>query len=114
MSWRIEFYDGVEQTILSMPPKIQARIIRLLELIEDYGADLGEPHTKAMGEGLFEIRAKAQEGIARGLFCYRDGRNIIILHAFVKKSLKTPNKDIKLAKNRMKEVKYEWITISKK
>lgn len=107
MSWNIVFYYGVEQEILDMPPKIQARMLRLLELIEVHGANLGEPHTKAIGEGLFEIRAKAQEGIGRGLFCYLNGRNINVLHAFVKKSPKTPKKDIKLAYSRMKEVKHE-------
>ncbi|MEZ8107388.1 type II toxin-antitoxin system RelE/ParE family toxin [Vibrio cortegadensis] len=114
MSWNVDFYDGVEYAILAMPPKIQARIVRLLELIEERGANLGEPHTKSMGDGLFEIRAKAQEGIGRGLFCYLDGKNIKVLHAFVKKSQKTPKKDIKLAKDRMKEVKNESLTIPKR
>ncbi|EHK6027579.1 type II toxin-antitoxin system RelE/ParE family toxin [Vibrio parahaemolyticus] len=105
MSWKVEFYDGVEDAILDMPPKLQARMLKLLELIEKHGANLGEPHTKSMGDGLFEIRAKAQEGIGRGLFCYLDGKKISVLHVFVKKSQKTPQKDIKLAKERMKEVR---------
>ncbi|WP_338089229.1 type II toxin-antitoxin system RelE/ParE family toxin [Photorhabdus khanii] len=57
-----------------------------------------------MGKGLFEIRAKAQEGIGRGLFCYLRGSNIIVLHVFIKKSQKTPKKDLDLAYERMKEV----------
>ncbi|KGT35430.1 hypothetical protein HC02_06130 [Vibrio parahaemolyticus] len=105
MSWKVELYDGVENAILDMAPKLQARMLKLLELIEVHGANLGEPHTKAMGDGLFEIRAKAQEGIGRGLFCYLDGNNINVLHVFVKKSQKTPKKDIQLAKDRMREVK---------
>ncbi|MGL4381982.1 MAG: type II toxin-antitoxin system RelE/ParE family toxin [Vibrio sp.] len=105
MSWNVEFYDGVEQAILEMPVKIQARMFRLLELIEEHGANLGEPHTKSIGDGLFEIRAKAQEGIGRGLFCYLDGKNIKVLHAFVKKSPKTTKKDLDLARDRMREVK---------
>jgi len=105
MCWIVDFYDGVEENILSMPPKIQARMFRLLELIEEHGANLGEPHTKAMGDGLFEIRAKAKEGIGRGLFCCLNGKNIKILHAFVKKTKKTPKKDLDLAKDRMREVK---------
>ncbi|MBE3653832.1 type II toxin-antitoxin system RelE/ParE family toxin [Vibrio navarrensis] len=107
MSWNIELYDGVEEAILDMPPKMQARMLKLLELMEEHGANLGEPHTKAMGDGLFEIRAKSQEGIGRGLFCHLEGKNINVLHAFVKKSQKTPKKDIKLARVRMKEVKNE-------
>ncbi|WP_227484023.1 type II toxin-antitoxin system RelE/ParE family toxin [Vibrio sp. VGrn 2] len=46
------------------------------------------------GDGLFEIRAKAQEGIGRGLFCYLKGQHVYVLRAFVKKSNKTPKKEI--------------------
>lgn len=91
-------------SILNMPPKIQARMIKLLELIEKHGANLGAPHTEPMGEGLFESRAKAQEGIGRSLFCYMKGRHIVVLHAFIKKSSKTPKSDLDLAKHRKAEV----------
>ena len=104
MSWKIEFYDGVEDAILDMPPKIQARMLKLLELIEKHGANLGSPHTESMGDGLFEIRAKAQEGIGRGLFCYLKGKHIFVLSAFVKKTKKTPKREIQLARDRQKEV----------
>lgn len=105
VTWDVDFYDGVEDAILAMPPKIQARMLKLLELIEEHGANLGSPHTESMGDGLFEIRAKAKEGIGRGLFCYMDGPHVLILHAFVKKSQKTSKPDLKLARDRMKEVK---------
>lgn len=105
MTWKVEFYnDSVERSILDMPPKIQARMLKLLELIEKHGANLGPPHTESMGEGLFEVRAKAQEGIGRSLFCYMKGRHIIILHAFIKKSQKTPKSDLDLARQRKAEV----------
>jgi phage-related protein len=90
MCWQIDFYKGVEQIILEMPPKIQARMVKLLELMEKHGANLGPPHTESMGGGLFEIRAKAQEGIGRGLFCYLQGKHIFVLNAFVKKHKKHP------------------------
>ena len=89
---KVDFYAGVEDEILSMPPKMQARMIKLLELIEQHGANLGPPHTDSMGDGLFEIRAKSQEGIGRGLFCYLKGKHIYVLRAFIKKSNKTPEK----------------------
>jgi len=57
-----------------------------------------------MGAGLFEVRAKAQEGIGRGLFCYLKGKHIYVLHAFVKKSQKTPKKELDLARERQREV----------
>ncbi|WP_261843486.1 type II toxin-antitoxin system RelE/ParE family toxin [Aliamphritea ceti] len=105
MTWNVDFYDGVAEAILDMPPKIQARMLKLLEMIEKHGANLGPPHTESMGNGLFEIRAKAKEGIGRSFFCYMEGTNIQVLHAFVKKTKKTPKKDLDLATDRMKEVK---------
>jgi Phage-related protein len=65
MTWKITFYKGVDDDLLNLPPKIQARIIRLLELIENHGPNLGPPHTKSLGDGLFEIRAKSAEGVGR-------------------------------------------------
>lgn len=105
MTWTINFYNGVEEEILSMPPKIQARMLKLLDLIEEHGANLGPPHTEPMGDGLFEIRAKAKEGIGRSLFCYMQDQTVCVLVAFVKKTQKTPKKQLDLAKVRMKEVK---------
>jgi phage-related protein len=105
MTWDINFYGDVQNDILNMPEKIQARLIRLLDMIEKHGAHLGEPHTKSMGNGLFEIRAKAKEGTGRGFFCYMEGEAITVLHAFVKKDQKTPTKELELARKRLQEVR---------
>ncbi len=105
MTWKISFYDGVKEDIIALPVKLGARVVRLLDMMEIHGANLGSPHTEAMGNGLFEIRAKAQEGIARGLFCYMDGKHIYVLHVFVKKTEKTPKKEMDIAIERMKKVK---------
>ncbi|MCA1773202.1 MAG: type II toxin-antitoxin system RelE/ParE family toxin [Halomonas sp.] len=104
MQWKVDFYPGVDDEILGMPPKIQARMLRLLEMVEQHGANLGPPHTEPLGDGLFEIRAKAKEGIGRSLFCYVKGQRIIILHTFVKKSQKTPRQVLELARLRQLEV----------
>ncbi|TGN38216.1 type II toxin-antitoxin system RelE/ParE family toxin [Marinobacter confluentis] len=105
MAWEIELYGKVDEDLADMPPKIQARMLRLMDLMEKHGANLGAPHTKPLGDELFEIRAKAKEGIGRGIFCYMEGRRIVVLHVFVKKDQKTPKKDLELAKERLKEVK---------
>ncbi len=57
-----------------------------------------------MGDGLFEIRAQAQEGIGRSLYGYMNGKHIIVLHAFVKKSNETPKYELDLARKRNAEV----------
>lgn len=71
----------------------------------EHGPNLGMPFTKAMGKGLFEIRAKGQAGIARGVFCTISKNTIVVLHVFVKKTEATPGKELELAKKRLKEVK---------
>ena len=69
-----------------------------------HGSNLGEPKTKVIEKGLFEIRAKGKEGIGRAFYCAVKGKKIIILHGFIKKSQKTPKKELDLAKKRLKEV----------
>ena len=71
------------------------------------GPNLGEPHTKAFGSGLFELRLKGAEGIARVFFCTLVGHRIVMLHSFIKKSNKTPPREREIAEARMKEVKRE-------
>jgi phage-related protein len=70
-----------------------------------FGPDLEMPHTRAMGAGLFELRLKSQEGIGRVFYCTVVGRKIVMLHQFVKKTDKTPPKELVLARKRMKEWK---------
>jgi len=68
--------------------------------MEVYGANLGKPHTTAFGDGLFELRMKGAEGIARVFYCTLVGRRIVMLHSFVKKSQKTPPRERRIVKRR--------------
>ncbi|MES2297036.1 MAG: type II toxin-antitoxin system RelE/ParE family toxin [Pseudomonadota bacterium] len=105
MTWSIVFYsDEVEAAIARMPASIMARLIRLAERMEAFGPDLGMPHTRAMGEGLFELRVKGGAGSARVFYCTRLGNRIVVLHHFIKKSLKAPAKELAIARKRMKDV----------
>jgi phage-related protein len=106
MDWQISFYNQkVESETLSFPAGILANFLHIAEMIEEFGPALGAPYTKAMGQGLFEIRAKGKDGIGRSFFCMVQGKEVIILHSFIKKSQKTPAKELKLARKRLKEVK---------
>ena len=71
----------------------------------EHGPNLGLPYTDAFGSGLFELRLKGAEGIARVFFCMMVEQEIVMLHSFIKKTQKTPEKELKLAKQRMKELK---------
>jgi phage-related protein len=77
----------------------------MLVRMAKHGPDLGTPHTRAMGDGLFEVRAKAGEGIGRAFYCTLVGRRIVVLHGFIKKTDKTPAKELKIAHDRLKEIK---------
>jgi phage-related protein len=106
MKWQITFYnEKVEQETLNFPPGILANFLHITEMIEEFGSTIGKPYIASMGGGLFEIRSKGVEGIGRSIYCMVEGREIIILHSFIKKSQKTPKKELDLAKKPMKEVK---------
>ena len=79
-------------------------MLHILEMIEEFGPTIGKPHTAPMGEGLFEIRAKGSEGIGRVLFCTLKGKEIVVLHSFIKKTQKTPKKELDKARKRQKEL----------
>lgn len=106
MNWAITYYsESVQADILALPAGLLARYLRYADRMEVYGPDLGMPHTRAMGGGLFELRLRATEGIARVLYCTMIGKRIMILHQFTKKTNKTPPKELGIARRRMKEVK---------
>jgi phage-related protein len=90
---------------LALPAGFVARFLRYAERMEVYGPDLGTPHTRATKGGLFELRLKAAEGVARVFYCTMVERNIVMLHQFVKKTEKTPAKELTIATKRMKEMK---------
>ena len=105
MNWKVTFYsERVEAEIHAMAGAFVGRFLRYAERMEIHGPDLGMPHTRPMGDGLFELRLKAAEGIARVFFCTVVARKIVVLHQFVKKTEKTPSKEIKIARSRMKDL----------
>ena len=107
MDYTIEYYsDAVAEEILALPDTLAARYVVLTRRIVAVGPNLGVPHTDAFGDGLFELRLKGQEGIARVFFCALVGRLVMMLQAFIKKTQKTPQREIEIARKRMKEVKH--------
>ncbi len=108
MEFSITYYsEAVQEDILGLPDTLAARYIVLTRRMTVLGPNLGEPHTKGFGGGLFELRLKGAEGIARVFFCTLVGKRIVMLHSFIKKSDKTPPRERQVAESRMKEVKHE-------
>jgi phage-related protein len=106
LNWDITYHDEkLQEAVLALPAGLLARYLHLTDRMLQYGPDLGMPHTRAMGTGLFEMRLKSQEGIGRVFYCTLLARRIVMLHQFVKKTDKTPAKEIAAARKRMKEWK---------
>jgi phage-related protein len=106
MPWTIAFYsEAVRLEIEALPVGIRAAYARLTELLEEFGLDLRMPHSRAMGSGLYELRPRGREGIARVFYCTLVGRRIIILHSFIKKTPGTPTRELALARRRQREVR---------
>jgi phage-related protein len=112
MPWKVDFYDKkVKEDIKDWPAHIKAKFAKIVELIEKVGPkEVGMPRIKPLGQGLFEIRIKSDEGIARALFGMIKGQIIIILCGFIKKTQKTPTREMNLAKERLEEIKNEQKT----
>ena len=105
MTWIIDYYsEEVRLEIDSLPVGIRASYVRLTNLLEEFGLDLRMPHSRAMGAGLFELRPKVREGIARVFYCMKVGRKIVILHSFIKKTNETPKRELEIAHRRQKEI----------
>jgi len=105
MNWHIEYFSPkLEEDVLNLPSNLLVRYLHLTDLMLEFGSNLGMPHTKSMENGLFELRVKGKEGIARVFYCTKVGKRIVMLHVFIKKSQKTPKKELKLARQRLKEI----------
>lgn len=106
MDYTISYYsDDLQEQITELPDTLAAKYVVLTRRMIALGPNLGEPHTKAFGDALFELRLKGAEGIARVFFCTLVGKLIVMLHSFVKKSDRMPVRGRVLAENRMKEIK---------
>jgi phage-related protein len=99
------FNERVAAEIERWPVGLLADYVRLVELLVEFGPDLRMPGSRALGGGLFELRARGREGIGRALYCFLDEERVVVLHAFVKKTRTTPAHELKIARRRMTEVR---------
>ena len=108
MDYTITYYsEAVQEQIGDLPDTLAARYVVLTRRMVALGPNLGEPHTKAFGDGLFELRLKGAEGIAWVFFCTLIGKRTVMLHSFIKKTDRTPKRELDVAQARLKEIKHE-------
>ena len=105
MAFAIEyFHSRVLDEIESWPVDRLADYARLIELLTEFGPSLRLPHSRAFGDGLFELRPRGRSGIGRAFYCFMVGKRVVVLHAFVKKTEQTPDRELKIARKRLKEI----------
>jgi len=98
------FHPRVLAEIEAWPADVLADYARLVELLIEHGPNLRLPHSRAFGDRLFELRPKGRSGIGRAFYCFLLNRRVVVLHAFMKKSQQTPDRELKLARKRLREV----------
>lgn len=82
----------------SLDSKMRIKMVRSLQLLQENGNRLREPHSKPLGDGIFELRCKFGDDITRILYFFYYGGEIILTNGFVKKTQKTPRREIQTAK----------------
>ncbi len=106
MVWTVETLSAVDAEIEALPVALRARLLRLLETVETVGLDaLRAPHVRHLDGKLWELRVRAEGGIARGIYVTATGRRVVVvLHVFAKKSRRTPRRALATARGRMRQV----------
>ena len=106
MNWSVETLNKtVDAELAALPADMRARFIWISNLITEHGLpNVGEPYVKHIEKALWEIRLKGRDGIARALYVTAKGKRVVILRVFIKKTEKTPRKEIKLAFKRASEI----------
>jgi phage-related protein len=108
MVWQIVLYESnnqhpVEDFIDSLRPPEKAKLARQMSLLKEFGPNLGMPHARPMGNGLYELRVRGQTEV-RVFYIFAIGQVVYLLHGFVKKTQATPRQAMQLSLMRKKEI----------
>lgn len=104
--WTVEPLNAVVRAELeALPDDMLARFRRIVELIQNHGLDrVHGPYIKHLDGQLWEMRLKGRDGIARAIYVTAAGQRVVVVRVFVKKTQRTPPREIKLALQRAREV----------
>ena len=107
MGWTVETLDEtVEAEVQALPMDMKARLARVADLIESKGLEhVGAPHVRHLDGSLWEIRLRGRSGISRALYVTATAQRVVIVRVFIKKTQKTPRREIELALERAKSIK---------
>src|SRR5215470_4242543 len=103
MSWSIDFVNAAaEAEVRALPEDMIARFLRIGDMIRASGLmAVHEPNVKHLSGKLWEMRLKGRDGIARSIYVAASGQRVVVLRTFVKKTQKTPPREIEIAFQRL-------------
>ena len=106
MGWSVETLSAaVDEELQTLPADMRARFTHIAFLIEEFGLDqVKEPHVKHLRGPLWEMRMKGRDGISRALYVAAVEQRVVVVRVFIKKTQRTPNREIRLALERAKAV----------
>ncbi len=112
MKWETEFYQDnqgnipVQEFICQQSAKVEAKIYRYIDLLQDFGLSLGQPYIeKFVGSDVWELKIRYSSNRYRILYFASSGHKFILLHAFLKKTARTPKNEIEIAQSRIFDYK---------
>ena len=107
MIWTVEFYTDargdspLDDFLRSLPERDEARIAQTIELLREFGLQLGRPYVKSLTAKLWELRVSTRGRAYRIIYFAHTGRRFVLLHGFVKKTRKTPKRELDVARRRL-------------
>jgi phage-related protein len=106
VAWTVEtLNDVVDAELEELPAEMLARFRYISQLIKEFGLErVREPYVKHLHGSLWEMRLHGKDGISRALYVTAIGRRVVVVRVFIKKTRKTPNREIELALKRAKEI----------
>lgn len=106
MGWVFQTLNAlVDAEVAALPPDMQARFLRFGDVIEQSGLQaLPRDSVKHLEDKLWELRITGRDGISRAIYVTAAGRRVIVVRVFIKKTQKTPPRELELARQRAKEV----------
>lgn len=103
--WKVNTHPLAVAELKALPADMRARFLRIAELLETFGPiKVGMPHVRPIESRLWEMRMQGRDGIARAIYAALQGRTLVVLHVFVKKTQKTPRTAIQTAWKRLEDV----------
>ena len=98
-----------EEFIYSLDAGMQAKMVRAIDRLMDYGPSLRRPYSAPLGDGIFELRAQFGSDISRVLYFFIINGGAVLTHGFIKKTQKTPPEEIERAKRYRAEYLGRWV-----